>query len=79
MPGDFLTEGSVRIHALVNSGGASLHACEHDAVVFRVVDDMEPSGVRGNWKAAWPEAAVRPRLDWTVERLESTEDGPSVG
>jgi len=76
VPGDFLNEGLVRLHVLVNSSGARLHAVEHDALVFRVVDDMDPRGVRGNFPQSWPDAAVRPRMRWEVERLGEGPEGP---
>jgi lipopolysaccharide transport system ATP-binding protein len=75
VPGDLLNEGLVRLHVLVNSSGSRLHAVEHDALVFRVVDDMDPRGVRGNYPQSWPEAALRPRLRWEVERLGEAPDG----
>jgi lipopolysaccharide transport system ATP-binding protein len=75
VPGHFLNEGTVRIHVLVNSSGSRLHAVVHDAVTFRVVDDMGPSGVRGNFLQAWPEAAVRPRLSWDVEQVRGSGTG----
>jgi len=69
VPRDFLNEGNVRIHVLVITSPYNLHACEHDVLTFKIVDDMSPKGVRGNYPREWPQAVVRPRLHWDIERF----------
>jgi lipopolysaccharide transport system ATP-binding protein len=69
IPGDFLNEGHVIVNVAVITHPFPLHARVEDALRFRVCDAMDPRGVRGNMPREWPQAALRPRLPWTVERF----------
>jgi lipopolysaccharide transport system ATP-binding protein len=71
IPGDFLNAGqySISFYLAQNIDKAVLRVEEQDALWFAVSDSSDPAGVRGNFQYEWPRAALRPRLDWTVERL----------
>jgi lipopolysaccharide transport system ATP-binding protein len=67
IPGHFLAEGTVYVHAFVGTiNPTRIHVEERDAVAFRVVDRTVGEGVRGEYVADWP-GLVRPMLDWEVE------------
>ena len=66
IPGNFLAEGRMFVTAAVSSYNPTvLHAAEHDAVSFQVVDRSTGDGVRGPYAGDWP-GVVRPMLAWTV-------------
>jgi len=69
VPRDLLNEGTIRIHVLVITSPYNLHAADHDVLTFKVTDDMDTKGVRGNYPREWPQSVVRPRLHWDVERI----------
>lgn len=67
IPGNFLAEGRVFVHAAVSTLNPTvIHVLERDAVAFQVVDRSTGEGVRGEYVADWP-GVVRPRLDWTID------------
>jgi ABC-type polysaccharide/polyol phosphate transport system, ATPase component len=66
VPEDLLNEGTVKIHVVVTTSPSNPHVIVHDVLVFKVIDDMNCSGVRGNYPREWPQAVVRPRLKWDV-------------
>ena len=85
IPADFLNNGQVYVQAaLTGAGNHQAHTIQKDAISFTIIDRMDPGGARGNYHAGeWPPAAVRPRLNWSVERLplkpeESKSSGPIV-
>ncbi len=67
IPGNFLAEGVVSVHALVGThrGTATAHAIERDVVAFTVVDRSAGDGARGPYAGPWP-GAVRPLLHWEL-------------
>jgi lipopolysaccharide transport system ATP-binding protein len=66
IPGNFLAEGRVSIHAAVSTyNPLVVHAQELDAVAFQVVDRSMGDGVRGTYPNDWP-GVVRPMLEWHV-------------
>jgi len=71
IPGDFLNAGSYTVHNFIsqNLDKRVMHVAARDVLNFSVVDDMDASGVRGNYAYKWPTATVRPRLIWNVEYL----------
>lgn len=69
VPPDFLNEGTIRITALVTTSPFNLHARAADVLAFKIIDDMSPTGARGNYPREWPQAVIRPRLNWDVEYL----------
>lgn len=71
IPCDFLNAGqySISFYLSQNIDKAVMHAEAQDALWFAVSDSSDPAGVRGNYRLEWPRSALRPRLDWTVERL----------
>lgn len=70
IPGNFLAEGRVMVHAwLASLNPTTVHAHEIDAVSFQVVDKSDGDGVRGEWGTEWP-GVVRPKLDWTSQTLD---------
>lgn len=70
IPGDLLNEGMVRLHVVVTTSPYNVHVSARFVAMFAVVDDMAPSGVRGNYPREWPEAQMRPRLQWDVTRAD---------
>lgn len=68
IPGDFLNNGQVIVDAMVVTHPLPLRASAPDVVRFNIRDDMDTAGVRGNMPREWPAAAVRPRLQWTVQK-----------
>jgi lipopolysaccharide transport system ATP-binding protein len=71
IPGDFLNAGqyAISFYLSQNLDKAVMHVEAQDALWFGVSDSADPAGVRGNFRHEWPRSALRPRLDWTVERL----------
>jgi lipopolysaccharide transport system ATP-binding protein len=70
IPGDFLNAGQYAVSFYLSQNDKEvMHVGEEDALWFGVSDSADPAGVRGNYRREWPRAALRPRLDWTVERL----------
>ncbi len=70
VPANLLNEGTVRVEYLICTRPTSVtYVTFPDAISINMTDDMEESGVRGNWIREWPAAIVRPRLNWTVERV----------
>jgi lipopolysaccharide transport system ATP-binding protein len=70
IPGNFLSEGGITIHAAVTSyPRTTVHALEREAVTFVVVDRSEGDGARGPYAGPYP-GVVRPILDWTLETVE---------
>ena len=65
LPADFLNEGRVIVTAAVSSLDPTVvHAREHDAVAFMVVDKSE-GGARAGFARDLP-GAVRPLLEWSI-------------
>lgn len=71
IPGDFLNEGEISISYGIDTIGIShlMHATGKDVVIFKVSDRMDPGGVRGNFPLVWRQDGVRPRLQWSVEKI----------
>jgi len=71
IPADFLNNGQIYVQAaLTGAGNRQAHAIQKDAISFTIIDRMDTGGARGNYHAGeWPPAAVRPMLNWSVERL----------
>lgn len=70
IPGDFLNAGqySISFYLAQNIDKAVLRVEASDALWVGISDSSDPAGVRGNFRYEWPRSALRPRLDWTVER-----------
>lgn len=68
VPGDFLNDGQVTVDVGICTHPHPVHVSITDVVRFQVKDTMDPEGVRGNYPRAWPGGAVRPRLEWRVEK-----------
>ncbi len=68
IPANLLSDGVLRVTAAIRSFRPHTeHLVEHDAVVFHAVETV--GGARGQY-AGFIEGAVRPLLQWTVERAE---------
>jgi lipopolysaccharide transport system ATP-binding protein len=71
IPGNFLAEGRIIVTAVVSTYNPTMvHAMEHDAVAFNVVDRSTGDAVRGEYAHDWP-GVVRPMLEWSVEYATS--------
>ncbi|HVM40367.1 MAG TPA: ABC transporter ATP-binding protein [Acidimicrobiia bacterium] len=69
IPADLLAEGKVFVRVAIGSlDPVTVHADEHDAVAFQVVDPNDGTGVRGPYANEWP-GVVRPRLAWEVGQV----------
>lgn len=71
IPPDLMNEARVFVQAAVTDE-IDVHFLQGDIVSFTVNDRMDPEGVRGNYIHEWPTAAVRPWLEWTVEKYPLT-------
>jgi len=73
IPGDFLTEGDMSANLCIFSPPArpniESHIREIDILRFAVSDEMDPGGVRGSYPYEWGNPALRPRLNWTTQRI----------
>ena len=77
IPPNFLNEGTVRVEYLVCTRPTTEHFVSvPDAIVFQITDDKDEAGVRGNWVRDWPESAIRPRLQWIVQRIAEEPNAP---
>jgi lipopolysaccharide transport system ATP-binding protein len=66
IPGNFLAEGRVIVTVAVSTYNPThLHAIDHDAIAFQVVDRTSGDAVRGEFANDWP-GVVRPMLEWRV-------------
>jgi lipopolysaccharide transport system ATP-binding protein len=70
LPGNYLSEGNMLIHAaLVSHRPATvIHAHVPQAITFQVVDRQERGGARGAYIGPVP-GVVRPLLTWTTDRV----------
>jgi lipopolysaccharide transport system ATP-binding protein len=68
IPGNFLAEGRLFVLAAIGTYNPNvIHALEHDAVSFLVIDRSQTEGVRGEYSGgSWP-GVIRPALEWVVE------------
>ena len=71
IPGDLLNDGVHRVLLMVIKDQSEMIYREDDVLVFEVSDTTEG---RGNWYGKWP-GAVRPKLEWETELVESGVTG----
>ena len=68
IPANFLNEGTFNVDYLVcTNPTGSEYALFEDALNLLITDDMQNSGVRGEWFREWPNSIMRPALDWSEE------------
>jgi lipopolysaccharide transport system ATP-binding protein len=67
IPGDLLNDGTHRVLLYIVEDQSVALSRHEDLLVF---DVLEQPGERQHWYGKW-EGAVRPRLEWTTELLES--------
>jgi lipopolysaccharide transport system ATP-binding protein len=73
IPADFLNNGRITIQAALTTE-TQVCTIQQDVVSFTVIDGMDPRGARGNYHSGeWPRAAVRPKLNWSVECMPLEE------
>jgi lipopolysaccharide transport system ATP-binding protein len=80
IPGNFLSEGNVLVHAslVCFNPAISVHAHNTNTVTFQVVDNFHKDSARGDAVGPIP-GAVRPLLDWTTQSgRERQTDQPPV-
>jgi lipopolysaccharide transport system ATP-binding protein len=67
IPGNLLSEGTLRAHASVMSHTptTTLHAQERNVVAFQVIDTQQGDSARGDYIGPIP-GVVRPLLNWTT-------------
>lgn len=64
-----LGEGTYTIETLICAGSENTnYATVTEQLRFQVSDDMKPEGVRGNWTRPWFQSAIRPGLEWKIEK-----------
>jgi lipopolysaccharide transport system ATP-binding protein len=70
VPPDLLNEGEYSVHLRIFFTSTITVAVQaSDVLQFSVLDRMDPGGVRGSFPFDWGVPAVRPRLQWTRERV----------
>jgi lipopolysaccharide transport system ATP-binding protein len=73
IPGDLLTEDQISINLRIYSPPEQPNDKPHvrifEVIYFNVFDSMDPGGVRGYFPYNWGTPALRPRLNWTTERI----------
>ena len=84
-PVDYWRFSNNSLHQILNDGEYFLqvsltdervvHTIERDILKFSVNDQLDPSGVRGNYKDPWPPASVRPRLNWKSKIIKAELKG----
>lgn len=75
IPKEFLNEGQFDISILiVETGNTKPAVAALDCLSLKIIDDHLPIGVRETWKGAWPEGALRPKLDWQVTLDNKVEE-----
>ncbi|MCA1556538.1 MAG: ABC transporter ATP-binding protein [Acidobacteria bacterium] len=74
IPGNLLSEGTLRAHASVMSHlpVTTLHAQARNVIAFQVIDTQQGDSARGDYIGPIP-GVVRPLLDWRT-RLTSPQD-----
>lgn len=79
VPGNFLAEGNLLVHALVvsHTPATAVHAHAPNAVGFQVVDRGHKDATRGDYVGPVP-GLVRPLLDWDTEFRGAEAGGPLV-
>jgi lipopolysaccharide transport system ATP-binding protein len=77
IPGNMLSEGTLRAHASVMSHvpRTTLHAHAAGVVAFQVIDSQQGDSARGDYIGPIP-GVVRPLLDWTTTRLDAATAAP---
>ncbi len=80
IPGNFLSEGALRIGVAVSTmSPVVVHFFEESAVAVQVIDKSEGDSARGDYAGPMP-GLVRPLLNWTTEFLPAAEGaGQLVG
>ncbi len=68
IPADLLNNGQFSVQVALTDEMV-IHTIQRDVVMFHVGDAMDSGGVRGNYRSEWAPAAVRPRLQWSMERF----------
>jgi lipopolysaccharide transport system ATP-binding protein len=67
IPGNFLTEGTMFVHAGIVSLDPDIHQCyEPDVVAFQVIDSLDGDSARGDWGKKMY-GVVRPLLKWSTQ------------
>jgi len=67
IPGNFLSEGSLRVGAALSTmAPVRVHFHQPDAVAFQVIDSLDGDSARGDYTGPMP-GIVRPLLSWTTE------------
>jgi len=74
IPGNLLSEGTLRAHASVMSHvpQTTLHAQARNVIAFQVIDTQQGDSARGDYIGPIP-GVVRPLLDWRT-RFTSPQD-----
>lgn len=76
LPGNLLSEGTLRAHVSVMSHTptTTLHAQAQNVIAFQVIDSPQPgySSARGDYIGPIP-GVVRPLLDWTTTRFDAPD------
>jgi lipopolysaccharide transport system ATP-binding protein len=74
LPGNFLAEGSLIVHASVMSHypSTALHVEARKAVAFQVLDSQQGDTARGDYLGPMP-GVVRPLLSWTTSQDAPTD------
>ncbi|MBE0426187.1 MAG: ABC transporter ATP-binding protein [Nitrospirae bacterium] len=64
IPGNFLSEGTVFVTAIINTfKPPAIHVCEREVVAFQVIDSLDGNSARGEYAGSM-RGVVRPLLQW---------------
>jgi hypothetical protein len=76
LPGNMLSEGTLRAHIAVMSHvpQTTLHAQARNAVAFQVIDNQQGDSARGDYIGPMS-GVVRPLLAWATMRLDALPPG----
>jgi len=64
VPSNLMTNGGVSILVGICGEAFTTHLVEKNVINLSIVDNFEMTGARGIYKRDWPQAAVRPLLEW---------------
>jgi len=64
-----MNEGAYKLEILICNGSSGNLYVSNNSISFEVVDRQLPEGIRGDWHREWFASSVRPRLKWTVKKL----------
>lgn len=76
IPGNFLSEGTLRVGAAISTHNPIVvHCYEPEAVAFQVIDSLDGDSARGDFTERMP-GVVRPLLHWVTQHTPVVQTNP---